>query len=53
MPAQSLRDFVRGQLEAEALAAKKINHINSSRLYEFGFEKDQFVYVTEHFDGGL
>ena len=37
---------MRGRLEAEALAAKKINHINIPRLYEFGFEKDQFVYVT-------
>ena len=51
MPAASLRDSVRGRLEAEALAAKKINHINIPRLYEFGFENDQFVYVTEHFDG--
>ena len=50
-PAASLRDSVRGRLEAEALAAKKINHINIPRLYDFGFENDQFVYVTEHFDG--
>ena len=51
MPAASLRDSVRGRLEAEALAAKKINHINIPRVYDFGFENDQFVYVTEHFDG--
>ena len=51
MPAASLRDSVRVRLEAEALAAKQINHINIPRLYAFGFENDQFVYVTEHFDG--
>ena len=51
MPAASLMDSVRARLEAEALAAKRINHINIPRLYDFGFENDQFVYVTEHFDG--
>ncbi|MBA3830434.1 MAG: protein kinase [Chthoniobacterales bacterium] len=39
------------QLEAEATAAKQISHINIPKLYDFGIEDGQLIYVTEYFDG--
>ena len=51
IPAASLRTAVRTHLEAEAFAAKQLRHINLPQLYDFGFEDDQLVYVTEYFDG--
>jgi serine/threonine protein kinase len=43
----------RDQLEAKALAAKKLRHANIPALYDFGIEDDNLVYVTEDFDGTL
>ncbi|HEX4629471.1 MAG TPA: protein kinase [Chthoniobacterales bacterium] len=51
IPAGAFKPSVRTKLEAEANAAKQINHINIPALYDFGIENDQLVYVTEHFDG--
>lgn len=51
IPAVALKEAVREELEAEALAAKKINHVNIPALYDFGIEDDQLIYVTEYFDG--
>jgi serine/threonine protein kinase len=49
--ALTFKNAVREQLEAEASTATKINHINIPALYDFGFEDDQLIYVTEYFDG--
>jgi serine/threonine-protein kinase len=51
MPAAGFKPAVREKLEAEAEAAKKINHINIPALVDFGVENDQLIYVTEYFDG--
>jgi serine/threonine-protein kinase len=51
IPATAYKAVVREELEAEALAARKINHINIPAIYDFGVEDDQLVYVTEYFDG--
>ncbi|MFL6521071.1 MAG: protein kinase domain-containing protein [Chthoniobacterales bacterium] len=51
IPAGAFRPSVRAKLEAEANAAKQINHINIPALYDFGIEDEQLVYVTEYFDG--
>jgi serine/threonine protein kinase len=51
IPAAGFKTSVREQLEAEALAAKKISHINIPALYDFGVEDDQIIYVTEYFEG--
>ncbi|MDQ6765297.1 MAG: protein kinase [Verrucomicrobiota bacterium] len=51
VPAAGLRAAVREKLEAEALAAKQINHLNIPALCSFGFEGDDFVYVSEFFEG--
>ena len=39
------------RLEAEAIAAEEINHINIPRLYDFGLENDELIYVSEYCEG--
>lgn len=51
VPVAGLRLAVREKLEAEALAAKQINHPTIPALCDFGLAGDEFVYVTEYFDG--
>lgn len=51
VPAASLKAPVRERLEAEAIAAKKLSHVNIPALYDFGVEDDHLVYVTEDFEG--
>lgn len=51
IPAASYKSVVREELEAEALAARKISHINIPAIYDFGIEEDHLIYVTEYFDG--
>jgi eukaryotic-like serine/threonine-protein kinase len=53
VPAASLKAPVRERLEAEALAAKKLSHVNIPALYDFGAEDNHLVYVTEDFEGTL
>src|SRR5438093_4517656 len=53
VPAGSLKTGVREQLEAEAIAAKKLSHVNIPALYDFGVEGDHLVYITEDFEGTL
>jgi hypothetical protein len=42
---------LREQLETEAAAAREISHINIPKLYDFGFDRDELVYVSEPFEG--
>jgi hypothetical protein len=51
VPAGGLHPELLRQLEAEATAAKQLNHINIPKLYDFGFENDHLVYASELFDG--
>ena len=51
IPATSLTEVVRGRLETEAAAAKKLNHINIPALCDFGIEDDQLIYVTKASEG--
>ena len=51
VPAGGLHPEVLVQLEAEAQAAKQLNHINIPKLYDFGVEDDHLVYASELFDG--
>jgi serine/threonine-protein kinase len=53
IPAGSLKKAVRERLEAEAVAAKKLNHVNIPELYDFGVEDHHLVYITENFEGTL
>jgi eukaryotic-like serine/threonine-protein kinase len=51
VPAASLKTAVRERLEAEAIAAKKLNHVNIPALCDFGVEDNHLVYVTEDLEG--
>jgi serine/threonine protein kinase len=51
IPAIAFKQAVRSQLEEEAEAAKRLSHVNIPALYDFGFEDDQLIYVTEYLDG--
>ena len=51
LSAAGFKPSVREKLEAEATAARQINHINIPELYDFGMEDGQLIYVTEYFDG--
>ena len=51
IPAASYKSVVREELEAEALVARKISHINIPAIYDFGIEDDHLIYVSEYFDG--
>jgi eukaryotic-like serine/threonine-protein kinase len=51
VPAATLKAAVREQLEGEAIAAKKLSHVNIPALCDFGVENDHLVYVTEDFEG--
>ena len=51
VPAGSLKTAVRERLEAEAIAAKKLSHVNIPALCDFGVEDNHLVYVTEDFEG--
>ena len=53
IPAASLKTEMRQQLEANAMAAKKLHHVNIHALYDFGVEDDHLVYVTEGLEGTL
>jgi serine/threonine protein kinase len=51
VPAGSLKTAVRERLEAEAIAAKKLSHVNIAALCDFGVEDNHLVYVTEDLEG--
>jgi len=51
VPAGSLKTAVRERLDAEAMAARKLSHVNIPALCDFGVEDNHLVYVTEDFEG--
>lgn len=51
VPAGVLDDDVRKDLETEAESARQLTHLNIPALYDFGFENENLIYVTEDFDG--
>src|ERR1051325_8818282 len=53
VPIASLKGSERERLEAEATAAKQLNHVNIPVLYDFGVQDGHLVYVTEDFEGTL
>ena len=48
---RSLDPETRRKVEADAIAAQQISHVNVPRLYDFAFDGKDLVYVTEYFDG--
>lgn len=53
IPAASLNSAMREQLEANAMAAKKLAHVNIHALHDFGIEDAHLIYITENFGGTL
>ncbi len=51
VPAGSLKTAVRDRVEAEALAARQLSHVNVPALCDFGVEDNHLIYVTEDFEG--
>ena len=51
VPATSLDAAARERLEAQAMAAKTLNHVNITALYDFGVQDHHLVYVAEDFEG--
>lgn len=51
IPTASGAGPARQKLEETARDAQKITHINVPAVRDFGFEGEQFVYVTEYFEG--
>ena len=51
VPIGSLEPNIREQLEARAIAAKKLNHLNIQSLYDFGVQAESFVYIREQLEG--
>jgi len=39
------------KLGTEATALEELNHINIPRLYDFGWENDELIYVSEYWEG--
>jgi serine/threonine-protein kinase len=50
-PTASLKATALEKLEAQALAAKTLDHVNICALHDFGAGGDNLIYVTEDFEG--
>jgi serine/threonine protein kinase len=51
IPIASIDPATREQFEEQARAVQKLRHINVARVFDFGHEEDQFVYVSEFLQG--
>ncbi|MBA3651894.1 MAG: protein kinase [Chthoniobacterales bacterium] len=51
--ASSLKPRVREQLMAEGASAKLISQVNIPTLFDYGFEGDRLIYVSEYFEGTI
>jgi serine/threonine protein kinase len=51
VPTRGLDAETREKIASDAAAAKQVNHVNIPVLYDFGFDGDDLVYVTEYLEG--
>jgi serine/threonine protein kinase len=51
IPISSIDPAARDQFEEQARAAARIKHVNIAKVFDFGREEDQFVYVSESLPG--
>ncbi len=51
VPAAGLKAAVRERLEAQAISARKLNHVNIPALDDFGVEDNHLIYVREDLEG--
>ena len=51
IPTESIDSSERQQFEEDALAAQKLHHVNVAKVFDFGREGDDYVYVSERLAG--
>jgi len=49
--AESIDPAAREQFEEQASTAQKLRHVNIAKVFDFGREGDDYVYVSEHLPG--
>src|SRR5216117_2211438 len=53
IPVQSIDAAVREQFEEQISTAQKLRHVNIAKVFDFGREGSDFVYVSEHLPGEM
>jgi serine/threonine protein kinase len=51
IPLESIDPATRGQFEEQISTAQKLRHVNIAKVFDFGREASDFVYVSEHLPG--
>src|SRR5947208_14696573 len=51
IPLESIDPATRGRFEEQVSTAQKLRHINIAKIFDFGREGSDFVYVSEHLPG--
>ena len=51
IPLESIDPAVRGHFEEQISTAQKLRHVNIAKVFNFGREGSDFVYVSEHLPG--
>src|SRR6516165_10848602 len=51
IPTESIDSSERQQFEEDVLAAQKLHHVNVAKVFDFGRDDDNYVYVSERLAG--
>src|SRR5438128_9095556 len=51
VPVESIDSAVREQFEEQARAVQRLRHVNIAKVFDFGREGDDYVYISEHLPG--
>jgi hypothetical protein len=51
IPLESIDPAARGHFEEQISTAQKLRHVNLAKIFDFGREGSDFVYVSEHLPG--
>jgi serine/threonine protein kinase len=53
IPLESIDPAARGHFEEQISTAQKLRHVNIAKVFDFGREGSDFVYVSEHLPGEM
>src|SRR6266550_6727765 len=53
IPLESIDPATRGRFEEQVSTAQKLRHVNIAKIFDFGREGSDFVYVSEHLPGEM
>ncbi len=53
IPLDSIDPAARGRFEDQISTAQKLRHVNIAKVFDFGREGSDFVYVSEHLPGEM